>query len=119
MNDPATHRDLLALRELFLSNRQADKEAITLALSAAEKAVDRANEANEKRLDSLNELRSMATDQATTYVRRDLVDARFQAVGDQFLAMAQRISSLEGRFMAIGILGTLFGIAGVIFALLK
>lgn len=119
MNEPATHRDLQALRDLFESNRKSDKEAIALALTSAEKAVDKANEANEKRLDGLNELRSMAQDQANSYLRRDVYDTQHRALGDKVDILAERVSGIEGRFLAIGIVGTLFGIGGVILALLK
>lgn len=112
MNEPATHRDLQALRDLFDSNRKSDKEAIGLALNAAEKAVDKANEANEKRLDGLNELRALANDQSATYARKDVTETRIEL-------LAERVSSIEGRFLAIATIGTIFGIGGVIFAILK
>lgn len=112
MNEPATHRDLQALRDLFESNRKSDKEAIALALSAAEKAVDKANEANEKRLDGLNELRALTNDQAATYARKDVTDAKLET-------LSEKVASIEGRFLAIGVIGTVFGIGGVIFALTK
>lgn len=112
MNDPVTYRDLQSLRDLFESNRKSDKEAIVLALSSAEKAVDRANEANEKRLDGLNELRALANDQSATFARKEVIDTRIDS-------LAERISSIEGRFLAIATIGTIVGIAGAIFAVAK
>lgn len=112
MNDPVSHRDLQALRDLFEANRKSDKEAIALALQAAEKAVDKANEANEKRLDGLNELRALANDQSSTYARKDVTDAKLETLGE-------KVASIEGRFLAIGLIGTVFGIGGVVFALTK
>ncbi len=112
MNEPATHRDLQALRDLLESNRKSDKEAIALALSAAEKAVDKANEANEKRLDGLNELRQLASDQAATYARKDVTEQRLETLNE-------RVSLIEGRFLAIATIGTIFGIGGVLLALTK
>ena len=112
MNDPATYRDLQALRDLVDSNRKSDKEAIALALTAAEKAVDKANEANEKRLDGLNELRALASDQASTFARKDVTDTKLDT-------LSEKVSSMEGRLLAIATIGTIFGIGGVVFALVK
>lgn len=85
-------RELQAFKELVGSNRASDKEAIALALTAAEKAVNKAEEANEKRLEGLNEIRGIVTD---------------------------RIASIEGRFQVIITLSAIVGIGVAVYGLFR
>ncbi len=119
MNDPATHRDLQALRDLVDAYRRSDKEAFAIVQAAAEKAVDKANEANERRLNILNEYREMAQDRDANFVTRDFWDSEHRSLNEKVEGISGRMATMEGRITAIGVVGTLFGIGGVLYALLK
>ena len=101
-----------ALKELVASNRISDKEAIALALASAEKAVMRADVANEKRLDGLNELRQLAGDQASTYIRADVIMPKVEF-------LSERVGTLEGRLQGIVAVGALVSMVAAAFALLR
>jgi hypothetical protein len=64
---------------------ERDKQ-ISLALTAAEKAVTKAETATEKRFDSVNEFRQTLTDQTKTFASSERVDG-----------LTQRLDKLEGR----------------------
>lgn len=78
----------------------ADK-LVQQALASAEKAVTKAETASEKRLEGVNEFRAQLTDQAATFIRREEVDIRVNAVGDKQAAAEQRtierLSAIEKR----------------------
>lgn len=80
-----------SLKDAFMDQIAAQKEAITAALNASqsalkaalessEKAITKAEEANEKRFAAVNEFRSTLSDQQKTFVVKDEVEFKFQAV---------------------------------------
>lgn len=100
--------EVKALRDLFELARQADKEAISLALDAADRAVNKADLANEKRLDILNHVRDERRDEGTNYARKEVMDL-----------LSTRVASIEGRFLGLTVAGTVIGIAGAVYTLVK
>jgi hypothetical protein len=94
--------DLRALLDERAANqKQAISDALTAAdkliqaaLVSAEKAVDKALDANEKRFEGVNEFRGQLTDQAATFVRRDEIDIRITALGDKLDAETKRNADL-------------------------
>lgn len=86
-------RDRLKDQIAFLRER-TDTAAIT-----AQRALEKALEANEKRLDALNELRQLATDQATKYATREMVEALEKNLEDksgaQYALVDTRLKNLE------------------------
>ena len=118
-DEPATRRDLEALEKLFTHDRTSDKEAIALALNAAEKAVTKADIANEKRLDGLNELRQLTNDQAANFVNREVAEQRWAQHEEFIRTLTDRIAAIEGRMTAIAAAAALLGIASGMYALFR
>lgn len=71
----------------------AAEKAVQTALIAAEKAVDKANTANEKRFESVNEFRQALTDQTASFPSRVELQALAQRVSD----LTDRLNKSEGR----------------------
>lgn len=73
-------------------------------------ALDKAEAAMNKRLESMNEFRTTLTDQATTFVRREMIDAQREAEAELRRQLSDRITKLEskaanqdGRLWAMGV----------------
>lgn len=106
---PVSLRDLfevqlVALRTLIDS--QAEK--VTVALTAADKAVAKAEIATEKRFDSVNEFRGALTELSSMMAtRRELeatltvVNLRIDGLAAQVSALTSRIDSSEGKSKGI------------------
>ena len=75
---------------------------VALALTASEKAIGKAEAANEKRFDSVNEFRAQLADQAATFMRADVADARFAAVENKTDQQDTRLDLLHGKGAGIG-----------------
>lgn len=71
----------------------AAEKAVQTALIAAEKAVDKANTANEKRFESVNEFRQALSDQTGTFPSRVELEALAARVSD----LTDRVNRTEGR----------------------
>lgn len=71
----------------------AAEKAVQTALIAAEKAVDKANTANEKRFESVNEFRQALTDQTGSFPSRVELEALAARVSD----LTDRLNRAEGR----------------------
>ncbi len=110
--------------------RSADKEAVDKANVAATKALDRADEALREYKAGSNEWRAAMTDRERNFVSRpeyisisksleDKLDAIAKQFGERQGILNERISTIEGRFMAIASIGTAFGVAGVLYAVLS
>ncbi len=99
--------------------RTADKEAVALALSASEKAVGKAEEEARQWRSSANEWRGAMSDREASFVPRAEYDNAVKSANEKTGLLTERVSSIEGRFMAIAAIGTAFGIASVIYAVVK
>ncbi len=105
-------REMAAFKELMLAMRASDKEALAIALVAADRAVTKAEIANEKRLDLLNEYRTQTRETVADYVRQDVYGPQHELLRGEVNAVADRVASIEGRFL--GLAGVSAIIAGVV-----
>lgn len=76
----------------------AAEKAVQTALIAAEKAVAKAETANEKRFESVNEFRKTLSDQTASFPSR----VELQALADRVSDLATRMDKTEGRSTGIG-----------------
>jgi len=89
-------RDDIDRHDKFNRERfQAAEKAVTSALSAADKALQKAEMASEKRFEGLNELRAMAADQTRMYMPRAEFDARHEVLTNKVEDTALRMTTLE------------------------
>src|SRR5688572_30595413 len=97
------------LKELF-DRTIADRDVrVNLALSAAKEAVTKAEAADEKRFALLNEFRAQQGDEARKYATREAVDQRANDNARRIGVLETSIATLQGRALALGALGTVFG----------
>jgi hypothetical protein len=73
------------------------KEAVAAALTAAKEAVDKAELAASKRFEATNEFREQLSDQAATFMPREVADQQFAQVNERLSGLTQRIDTGEGR----------------------
>jgi len=66
------------------------------------KAIDKALDAVERRFEGVNEFRQTLTDQAATFVRQDVAEARFAQVAEASERKRQQIAQLEIRTAETG-----------------
>jgi hypothetical protein len=93
----ATEWTVATLKE-YHDQRFSDQEkAVQAALAAAEKAVTKAEMAAEKRFDAVNEFRQTLSDQQTTFVRQDVIDARMSSFEQQMKALTSQTTEARGR----------------------
>jgi hypothetical protein len=94
----------LAQQTAMRTALEAAEKAVQTALVSAEKAVAKAEVAAEKRFESVNEFRAQLTDQATTFLTRNEVDVRLNALSEKLDSEAKRnttrVSDLELRIYA-------------------
>jgi hypothetical protein len=92
------------------------EKAVSAALMAAEKAVNKAEAANDLRFASVNEFRQVLTDQTATFITRpdrDLLAARIDAC-------SSRLDKIEGRGGGLNAgWGYLIGAVGVAAAIIS
>lgn len=110
---------LAAIRELVNQARVSDKEAIAIALSASEKALDKAESAQDARLALLNEFRGQAADQARAYMRADEASVRFANIETVQSSLNNRLATIEGRFLAVATVGVFVSIGAAVYAVLR
>ncbi len=104
------------LKELF-DRTIADRDVrVNLALSAAKEAVTKAEASDEKRFALLNEFRAQQADEATKYAPTTLVQQKFDEMFGRLARNESAVSILQGRALAMGAFGTLFG--GIVGALI-
>jgi hypothetical protein len=94
----------------------AAEKAVQTALIAAEKAVAKAETANEKRFESVNEFRKTLSDQTASFPSR----VELQALADRVTDLATRMDKTEGRSTGAGaIYGWLLAAAAVAVAVIS
>ncbi len=111
-------REIAAFKELMLANRASDKEAIAIALAAAKEAVTKAEIANEKRLDLLNEYRTQTRETVQDYVRQDVYGPQHEILRSEVNSVADRVASMEGRFLGLAAVGAIIAGAVAIYGLI-
>lgn len=110
---------LAAIRELVNQARVSDKEAIAIALTASQKAVDKAEDAQDARLALLNEFRGQMADQARSYLRTDEASLRFGNIEVGISSLNNRLATIEGRFLAVATVGVFVSIGAAVYAVLR
>jgi hypothetical protein len=116
--------DIIATRDALAL--AAAREAVNVAMTAAEKAVTKAEYASEKRFESVNEFRAQMSDMQATFARSDLVSSRFESLEKKIDELAGYRSSSMGRSTAfnqgfgwiaigIGALSSLMGAGAALF----
>jgi hypothetical protein len=98
----------------------AAEKAVQTALIAAEKAVTKAENANEKRFESVNEFRKTLADQTASFPNR----IELQALADRVSDLATRMDKTEGKSTGlsagwgylVGVVALAGAIIGVILA---
>jgi hypothetical protein len=86
------------LKEHFDVRIAALQDAVSAALSASDKAINKAEGAAEKRADASNEIRQAMLDQQKTFASREALDA-----------LDKRMDLLDGRSQGVGISATVIG----------
>lgn len=95
-------------------------EKVALALTAADKAVNKAEIATEKRFENMNEFRGQLADQASTLVSRTEFAAKADALGEKLTDITDRINRTEGKGTGLSAgWGFLVGGAGLIFTIIS
>ncbi len=99
-NGPAIRRLELLIdeRDRFYNEKfKAAKDAVNLALTAAEKAVVKAEAASEKRQDASNEIRAAMIDQQKTFANRSETELRFVMMDKKIEDLIAYRSSTAGH----------------------
>lgn len=71
--------------------------ALAAAFSAAKEAVDKANTASEKRFDGVNEFRAQLSDQAGTFITRELADNIFCDLKSQIQVLRNTVEQATNK----------------------
>lgn len=90
-----------ALEQLMTAAIQSQKEAVAIAMAAADRAVNKAEGAAERRFESINEFRAALADQAGHFMTRSEMDARLSGVSDRLNLNANRIERIDGRTQGV------------------
>ena len=80
---------------------KAQREALTVALTAAEKAVLKAEAATDKRFENVNEFRASLTDMANRMMPRLETEQRFEEMTDKLAGLATAASQREAKSIGI------------------
>jgi len=90
---------------------EASKEAVTAAIAAAQKAVDKAEGAQQLRNEAQNEWRAAMKDQQATFADKEQTDRRLAN-------LEQALASQTGKERGVGLIGSLIIGACVILSVL-
>ena len=109
-----------ALSALTAQRDAAQKEAVAMAMSAADRAVLKAETAAEKRFESVNEFRNTLSDQQRNLIPRAEFDAMERAVTFRLDAIDKVLEAQRAERMGIkGGWGYAVGVAGLVIAVLS
>ena len=126
--------EIHALRELinerdrrYEREWQAVSKSTEVAMTSAQKAVEKAEAAVERRLEGMNEFRGSLADQARLLMPRSEAESRMTEMSKQLAMLSSRIDRGEGRGSGlnqgwgylIGAIGAIGGIIAIFFALSK
>jgi len=111
----------------FEERFEAQKEAVSNALIAADRAVGKAEVASEKRFDSVNEFRAALADQTARLMPRTESEARLSAMAEKLDSLVDRFNRSEGKgtgiatswAIAVAVIGMALGVGGIILALTR
>jgi hypothetical protein len=97
MNSRNTHNTLISLREYVDTRFEAQKEAVTAALAAADRAVNKAELASEKRFDSVNEFRAALNDSARLLMPRAEAEQRMLTIESSIRDLKTSYAAIDNR----------------------
>jgi len=97
MNSRNTHNTLISLREYVDTRFEAQKEAVTAALTAADRAVNKAELASEKRFDSVNEFRAALNDSARLLMPRAEAEQRMLTIESSIRDLKTSYAAIDNR----------------------
>lgn len=109
---------LLEANDKYYNQRfDSSEKAVSAALAAADRAVQKAETASEKRFDSVNEFRNTLADQQRTLMPRGEVEVLFKAVNEKLDLMGKRLDKTEGiKTGSSNTWGYVVGLIGVLVA---
>jgi CHASE3 domain sensor protein len=85
------------LREYLLAILDERDKALRAALAASEKAISKAETANERRFDSVNAFRQTLTDQAASFVTREVFDEAMKTIRERQQETTDRVNTQMGK----------------------
>jgi hypothetical protein len=91
------HNTLISLREYVDTRFEAQKEAVTAALAAADRAVNKAELASEKRFDSVNEFRAALNDSARLLMPRAEAEQRMLTIESSIRDLKTSYAAIDNR----------------------
>ncbi len=104
-NDHRYEQRFKDLEQFISSAMLTQKDAVSAALAAADRAVQKAETASEKRFDAVNEFRETLADQQRNLMPRSEVDvlqrAQAEKISSLEAAVTQKLGSLEKQFDAM------------------
>jgi len=108
-------------REKRYNERHAALEkSFLLAMSSADKAVQKAETASERRFDSVNEFRSTLADQQRTLIPRAEVEVLINSINERISDLKQQLDTLKAERQGIkGGWGYAVGVVGLVLVILS
>jgi phosphotransacetylase len=86
-----------AARDIANQQNLALREALVVAMSAAQLAIGKANENMETRFESVNEFRAALTDSAVRMISRSEVEVMVRGSSDKIDSVTSRLDRLQGQ----------------------
>ena len=95
IDEHVTRRELEARFEALREQISAQKESVTIAMAAADRAVTKAETAVEKRFESMNEFRGALNDSARLMMPRNEAEQSFRILSEKIDEVSKRQTSKE------------------------
>jgi homoserine kinase len=122
-----TSEPTVSWREYVDSRFASQKEAVTAALAAADRAVLKAENASEKRFDAVNEFRSALGDNFRTLMPRAEAEQAIRAISEKIDVLTARVNKREDRGGGMGsfagwiiaAIGAFTAVVSIAFAVMK
>jgi multidrug resistance efflux pump len=126
-DDPITRRELEARFDAIMLQIASQKESVTIAMTAADRAVTKAEMSVEKRFENSNEWRNTVETLQRTYMPRTEFDQANTTVTDKINALTLRQNSKDDRVRGgadvwgyiVGAVGIISMIATIIYSLTR
>jgi hypothetical protein len=106
------------LKQYFDERMTAQREALTTALAAADKAVTKSESLVKRRFDSINEFRNTLADQHRNFVVKSEVDYRFGAIEEKVNSAVAILPDFRGKSQGMNALWIiLFSVTSLIISI--
>lgn len=106
---PDSEWTIATLKELFDRTIEDRDARVNLAMSSAKEAVAKAETADDKRFTLINEFRGQQQDMISKFATREFVDQAVISSDRRVSAVESGLATLQGRALALGVIGTVFG----------